>query len=155
VTPGIIIENIFEGELPMVVGYTGIKADTPTLVRQVAELKRNEAWVDSVFGDITDLVNRGKELFKNKKFEQIGKLLNKNQNLLATLNVSSKELDRLIKVAMEAGAYGAKLSGAGGGDCMFAFVGENKREQVGAAIEKAWGVWMKVRTGAEGVRLEV
>jgi hypothetical protein len=38
---------------------------------------------------------------------------------------------------------------------MFAFVGENKREQVGAAIEKAGGVWMKVRTGAEGVRLEV
>lgn len=155
VTPGIIIEDIFAGELPMVVGYTGIKADTPTLVRQVAELKRNEGWVDSVFADITGLVNRGKELFKNKKFERVGKLLTKNQKLLATLNVSSKELDKLIKVSMEAGAYGAKLSGAGGGDCMFAFVAEGKREQVGKAIEKVGGVWMKVKMGAEGARLEV
>jgi len=60
VTPGTIIEKIYEDNLPMVVGYTGIKADTPTLVRQVAELRRNEKWVDSVFGDIKDLVNEAK-----------------------------------------------------------------------------------------------
>jgi mevalonate kinase len=36
VTPGDIIESVWEGNLPMVVGYTGVKADTPTLIRQVA-----------------------------------------------------------------------------------------------------------------------
>lgn len=154
VTPGTVIENVYEGNLPMVVGYTGVKADTPTLIRQVAELKRNEGWVEAVFGDITDLVNRAKILFVKQDFEQLGKLMNKNQKLLSTLNVSSVELDKLIKVSKESGANGAKLSGAGGGDCMISFTAESKRENVIEAIKVAGGVWMDVRTGAPGVRLE-
>lgn len=154
VTPGTIIENIYDEELPMVVGYTGVKADTPTLVRQVAELKRNEKWVDSVFGDIKDLVNDAKTLFKTQDFIRLGKLMNKNQKLLSTLNVSSVELDRMIKGSKDAHAYGAKLSGAGGGDCMIAFVNEENRMEVVKAIYDAGGKWMNVRTGAEGVRLE-
>lgn len=155
VTPGKVIENIYDGNLPMVVGYTGIKADTPTLVRQVAELRRQEKWVDAVFKNITELVNKGKEVFKSKDFDQLGKLINKNQELLSSLNISSKELDNLIKIAMNSGASGAKLSGAGGGDCMIAFCTEEKRTKVVDSIEKVGGVWMNVRTGAEGVRVEI
>jgi len=154
VTPGTVIESIYEGELPMMVGYTGVKADTPTLIRQVAELKRNEAWVDSVFSDITMLVDQAKNYFKSNDFVQLGKLMNKNQKLLSTLNVSSTELNNLIKSAMGAGAYGAKLSGAGGGDCMIAFGDSQYIQKIGEAIEQARGIWMKVRTGAEGVRIE-
>jgi len=149
-----VIEKIFEGELPMVVGYTGIKADTPTIVRQVAELRRQEKWVDAVMGDIDDLVKQAKIMFKNKEIEQLGKLMNRNQELLQTLNVSSKELDNLIRAARKAGAYGAKLSGAGGGDCMMALVGSKQKEQVVEKIKRAGGVYMDVKTGAEGVRRE-
>jgi len=155
VTPGVVIENIYTGDLPMVVGYTGVKADTPTLIRQVAELKRNEGWVDSVFADITKLVNRAKDEFAKNDFVQLGKLMNKNQKLLETLNVSSSELDNLIKATRSGGASGAKLSGAGGGDCMIALAEQKVREQVGQRIEQVGGVWMRVKTGAEGVRLEV
>ncbi|MFH2019418.1 MAG: mevalonate kinase [bacterium] len=154
VTPGKVIEKIFEGELPMVVGYTGIKADTPTIVRQVAELRRQEKWVDAVMGDISDLVKQVKIWFKSKEIEQLGKLMNMNQELLQTLNVSSKELDKLISAARKAGAYGAKLSGAGGGDCMIAFVGKDNKRKVIEQIKKAGGIYMEVKTGAEGVRVE-
>lgn len=154
VTPGTTIENIYDGELPMVVGYTGVKADTPTLIRQVAELKRNEGWVDSVFSDITELVNRAKTLFVKQDFVQLGKLMNKNQKLLSTLNISSVELDKLIKVSRDGGSYGAKLSGAGGGDCMVAFVSIDKKDKVVKDLKDAGGIWMDVKTGAEGVRLE-
>lgn len=154
VTPGKVIENIYEGDLPMVVGYTGVKADTPTLVRQVAELKRKEGWVDSVFADISKLVESAKDEFKNNNFEQLGKLMNRNQELLSTLNVSSRELDRLIKVSKQSGAYGAKLSGAGGGDCMIALIHDVERDELGKSIEEAGGIWLKVKTGAEGVKLE-
>lgn len=155
VTPGKIIENLFEGDLPMVVGYTGVKADTPTLVRQVAELKRKEKWVDSVFADMAKSVVQAKEEFKKNKFVQLGKLMDRNQELLSTLNVSSNELDKLIEIAKSNGAWGAKLSGAGGGDCMIALVDAEGRERVGRAINEAGGVWMEVKTGAEGVKLEV
>jgi len=80
--------------------------------------------------------------------------MNKNQKLLSTLNVSSVELDNLIKATREAGAYGAKLSGAGGGDCMIAFVNNENRKIVIDSIVEAGGIWMNVATGAEGVRLE-
>ena len=154
VTPGKVIESIFTGELPLVVGYTGIKADTPTIVRQVAELKRREKWVDSVFGDITELVERAKIAFQGNDFVQLGKLMDRNQELLGTLNVSSDMLDKLIRNTRKAGAYGAKLSGAGGGDCMIAMVSPKLRDAAGEAIEKAGGAWMRVKTGAEGVKLE-
>jgi mevalonate kinase len=154
VTPGDIIESVWEGNLPMVVGYTGVKADTPTLIRQVAELKRNEGWVESVFADIINLVNKAKTLFEKKDFVQLGKLMNKNQKLLATLNVSSVELDKMIKGAKDAKAYGAKLSGAGGGDCMIALTDKKYSKEVMEGIVSAGGIWMNVKTGAEGVRLE-
>lgn len=154
VTPGIVIENIYDGDLPMVVGYTGIKADTSTLIRQVAELKRNEKWVDSVFGDIKDLVNEAKIQFVKKDFVRLGKLMNKNQKLLSTLNVSSLELDKLIKASTDSGAYGAKLSGAGGGDCMVALCSNENKDKVVKVITAAGGTWMNVKTGAEGVRIE-
>lgn len=154
VTPGTVIEQIYEDELPMVVGYTGVKADTPTLIRQVAELKRNEAWVESVFKDITQLVNEAKTSFMKKDFVQLGKLMNRNQKLLSTLNVSSAKLDKLITEVKKAGALGAKLSGAGGGDCMIALTDNVTRDKVVEAIGVAKGEWMNVLTGAEGVRLE-
>ena len=154
VTPGTVIEKIYQGELPMVVGYTGVKADTPTLIRQVAELKRNESWVESVFGDIKDLVNEAKVGFEKKDFAYLGKLMNTNQKLLATLNVSSAELDKLIKASRDGGADGAKLSGAGGGDCMVALVKKDNRAKVVEAIKAKDGAWMDVRTGAQGVRIE-
>lgn len=154
VTPGTVIENIFEGGLPIVVGYTGVKADTPTLVRQVAELKRKEKWVESVFKDISQLVDEAKNCFTKKDFVQLGKLMDRNQKLLSTLNVSSAKLDQLITAAREAGALGAKLSGAGGGDCMMAVTDKSRRKGVIEAIGKAGGQWMNILTGAEGVRLE-
>ena len=154
VTPGAVIEPVYESELPLVVGYTGIKADTPTIIRQVAELKRKEQWVDSVFRDIKDLVNKAKKEFMQKNFAQLGLLMDNNQKLLSTLRVSSKELDNLIRAVREVGAYGAKLSGAGGGDCMVAFCPEEKLDDAGSAIERAGGIWMKVKTGAEGVKFD-
>ena len=155
VSPGKVIENLYVGELPMIVGYTGIKADTPTLIRQVAELKRNEKWVDSVFAEIEELSNEGRVSIKANNWQDLGKLIARNQVLLESLNVSSKELDKLIASANKAGALGSKLSGAGGGDCMIAFCELTKRDEIVEAIKHDGGIWMDVKTGAEGVRLEL
>ena len=133
VTPGTVIENIYIGDLPMVVGYTGVKADTPTLIRQVAELKRNEGWVESVFADITKLVNRAKSLFEKNDFAQLGKPEQESETT-GDVERFSVELDRLIKVSMDTERTG--LSGAGGGDCMVTFMIKQKerRERI-----NGWG----------------
>jgi len=149
------IEELKVRELPIVVGYTGVKAKTAELVRQVAELKKKQpekvgAWLEQM----GMMVEKGRKLLIKKKWQELGKLMSENQEILRHLGVSSQRLERLIEVAMEAGADGAKLSGAGKGDCMIALVEEEKREGVEKAIEVAGGKVLRVRLGAEGVRRE-
>jgi len=56
----------------------------------------------------------------------IGDLLNKQQDILReVLHISTSTIDRMIDKALNAGAFGAKINGSGGGGCMFAYAPEN------------------------------
>jgi mevalonate kinase len=140
---------------PLVVGYTGIKADTTSLI-QMVEQKKNAfpQKVDRIFEAIAKLVVDGKNKMTEGDWERVGKLMEFNQEYLRDLGVSSEKLEALIHAAKSAGAWGAKLSGAGGGDCMIALSPEDKREAVIAAIRDSKGEVVDVLCGAEGVRLE-
>ncbi len=141
-------------ELPLVVGYTGIKADTPTIVRMVASLKNREPdKVEQIFENITVIVKKAQQAFIDDDKQFLGNLASNNQDLLRELGVSTKELDNLIKASEQAGSYGAKLSGAGGGDCMIAFSNGNK-SNIEKAIDDAGGKVLHIKTNAPGVRIE-
>jgi mevalonate kinase len=155
VTEGRVISPIKITEMPLVIGYTGVKADTPTLVRMVREKKIKEpSKINNIFNEIENIVNLAKSEIENKNWEEIGRLMNLNQDLLRGLDVSSKELENLIKAVLGAGAYGAKLSGAGGGDCMIAIADENNLDKIKQAIEKAGGSIVDAKVPAEGVKIE-
>jgi len=153
-TAGKVIKPIMVKELPIVVGYTGIKADTPTLVRMVAEKLSNEPEkINRIFDKTEEIVHLAKNEIEKSNWEKIGQLMNSNQELLRELGVSSKELENLIAAALKGGAYGAKLSGAGGGDCMFAIANKKNLDNIKDAIEKAGGKIVKVKISAEGVKI--
>jgi mevalonate kinase len=154
VTGGKVIKPLNVGDLPIVVGYTGVKADTPSLVRKVADIrsKRFES-VEKIFDDIAKIVKKSKELVSKREFEELGKLMNENQALLKKLSVSSNRLDRLIDASRQAGAYGAKLSGAGGGDCMIALCSEDRMKDVEAAINITGGKVVDVKFDSEGLKM--
>ena len=65
----------------------------------------------------------------------VGQLLDLNQMLLSGLFVSTPEIEQLCATARQAGALGAKLTGAGGGGCVVALVAG---ETEGAAVLGAW-----------------
>jgi mevalonate kinase len=50
----------------------------------------------------------------------VGKLFTENHRLLVRLGVSTPTLDHLVDFAIQHGALGAKLSGAGGGGVVIA-----------------------------------
>jgi len=142
-------------EVPVVVGYTGIKADTSTLVRQVAETKKeHEGVITGIFETISLGVQEAKIALEKGNWPRAGELMNINQGLLEALGVNTRELSSLIYACREAGAFGAKLSGAGGGDCMIALVDDQIKTRVEEAITKAGGRVLRVKLGAEGVRNE-
>lgn len=138
--------------LPLVVGYTGIERSTGALVENVRALKeKSPEIVDPIIENIGRITVEAKYRIENG--EDIGELMNTNHGLLVELGVSSPELDSLVKAALDAGARGAKITGAGGGGCMIAYAPDS-REAVANAIEKLGFRAFDSATTSEGVAVE-
>lgn len=149
------LDPVSVGTLPLVIGYTGAKADTTRLVQDVARKREREPEkVDRIFDAIAALVVQAKHRMKQGEWDHVGKLFDFNQEYLRDLGVSSEKLESLILAAKQAGAWGAKLSGAGGADCMIALAPEDRRRAVEAAIVQAGGEIVSAPSNAEGVRVE-
>lgn len=71
---------------------------------------------------------------------RLGILLSDNHFLLQQLGVSTNKLDLLVRIAHEAGALGAKLSGKGSGGNMIALVNPSDAKQVASALLSAGAV---------------
>jgi mevalonate kinase len=142
-------------DLPLVVGYTGIKADTVTIINAVKEKeKREPELVQGAYAGIAALVEEARVALMRKDWPRLGELMDSNEHLLETLDVGSDVLTRLINAARGAGAWGAKLSGAGVGDCMIALVPAGRRDAVSEAISDAGGQVIDAALHAPGARVE-
>jgi len=118
----------------ILVGFTpneGLTAKTVSLVRDL--WKNNTAVYEKVFDEIDSMVLQSIQAIQNNDFELLGHLMNMNHGLLNTLQVSTPELERLIMIARESGALGAKLTGGGGGGAMIALCEDT--DTIQAAIE--------------------
>jgi mevalonate kinase len=123
-----------DAQLPLVIGYTGIERSTKVLIEDVKALRdKFPEIIDSITDNIDKITREAKHRIENS--EDIGELMSINHGLLAALGVSNFKLDSLVYAALEAGAKGAKLTGAGGGGCMIAYVPDNG-DAVAEAIEK-------------------
>lgn len=152
---GKVIESIKVKSLSLVIGYSGIKADTKTIVKKLGQrYKQNRIEIEEKFIKIAKIVEKARKALINNNYNELGLLMNQNHKLLKELGVSSDRLDTMIEDALKAGASGAKLSGAGGGDCMIALVSEEKKKLVSEAVSKAGGTVIKVNPNAQGVRIE-
>ena len=155
VTGGKVIEPLSIENLPLIVGYSGIKADTVTLINKVKEKANKEPQVvENIYNEIKSVVEKAKSFILSSNWQEVGNLMSENQKLLVDIGVSIERLNDMISYAISAGAYGAKLSGAGGGDCMIALGPSDRRRSIGEAIEKAGGEIIDVKTNAGGVRIE-
>ena len=63
--------------------------------------------------------------------------MNENHRLLQLIGVSSPELEGLVEAARQAGALGAKLSGAGRGGNIIALVTQETRSRVDMMLRLA------------------
>ncbi|PSP15528.1 mevalonate kinase [Halobacteriales archaeon QH_10_67_13] len=107
-------------DLPFVIGYDGGAGDTGALVAGVRELRERYEFAADAVAAIGDLVRRGERALAAGDRAELGRLMNFNHGLLSALGVSSGSLDAMVWAARDAGAAGAKLTGAGGGGCVVA-----------------------------------
>lgn len=133
-------EKLPQRKMPLLVVYSGNKADTKTLVEKVAILKKNNPQkTDGIFQKIGDLVEKSKSAYLKSEWKTLGNLFNQNHKYLIDLGVSTDKLNLLAEKANEFGAFGAKLSGAGGGDCLILLYPQENKEAIIEAMLKNGG----------------
>ena len=113
-------ERLEAPDLPIVIGFDGGAGDTGTLVAGVRSLREEYDFAADTVESIGDIVRNGERTLAEGDLEELGALMDFNHGLLSALGVSSRSLDTMVWAARDAGAYGAKLTGAGGGGCIVA-----------------------------------
>ena len=136
--------------IEIVMGNTGKVADTTAAVAGVRERKEKEPEkYEQIFDRAENIAYLAKNALINEDYKELGKLMNENHKLLQQIEVSSRELDFLVKLARERGALGAKLTGGGLGGNMIALTpGRDLQEEVANAIEKEGFQTLKTIIGA-------
>jgi mevalonate kinase len=137
----------------IIIGSTGIVANTKAMVEGVAERKkRNPEKYNRLFKQAEELAFKGRKALEELDLKKVGALMNENHRLLQEIEVSCKELDYLVNLARKQGALGAKLTGGGGGGCMTALTPTKKlQETVATTIEKEGYEVLRTKIGVEKI----
>lgn len=95
---------------------TGPKLPTSETVGRVTKLlKEKKEYAEGILNKINECSVKGLEYLYKNEFENVGKIMYENHELLKLLEVSSEKLDKAVSIARKHKAHGAKLSGGGGG----------------------------------------
>jgi len=138
--------------LRLVLADTGIAASTRAAVADVRALATNApAKTASLFDRIGALALEARDCLERGATARLGELMTANHSLLRALRVSSVELDRLVEAALDAGAYGAKLSGGGRGGHIIALVGEHSADKVAQNLRRSGAKRVMATTVGESI----
>jgi len=121
----------------LVIANSGITASTTEVVSDVRKLKKAfPEKFEKIFSDYKALSKKAKEALLKSDDVSIGKLMNKNHELLQDITVSNEINDKLVEIAINNGALGAKLTGTGRGGLVIALArNEGIQENISKAIE--------------------
>ncbi|ELZ49406.1 mevalonate kinase [Halorubrum coriense DSM 10284] len=154
-------EPIDAPNLPFVVGFDGGAGDTGELVAGVRELRAEHEFAADTVESVGDLVRTGEALLAAADPEsdpepallaELGELMDFNHGLLAALGVSARSLDAMVWAARDAGAHGAKLTGAGGGGCIVA-LDESDATETALSFTQGCEEAFRAELATEGVRV--
>ena len=126
--------------LPLVVASTGIKHSTGELVDGVRRFKdKNNVLFDNLAKQASDICLQARTALASGRRDKIGELMNENQIILQQIGVSHYKAEDLIQICNNAGAVGAKLTGAGGGGSVIALAATKQDSANIASRVKAAG----------------
>lgn len=111
-------------ELPIIpdlsVVYCGYKRPTPEVIALVNVAQQQQPQIyESIYKCIEICVQQAIMAIKQHKWAMLGKLFKHHHGLLAAIGVSNEHLDALVyQLTKQREILGAKISGAGLGDCI-------------------------------------
>ncbi len=123
--------------LDFVIADSGIKANTKQVVSEVRKrYDKDREKYSNIFQEIALITSQAKPFLQESNITMIGILMTQNHYLLKQLGVSNDKLDRMVEIALQAGAYGAKLAGSGKGGNIIAIVDDKVKDEVIKKLKK-------------------
>ena len=108
-------------KLPCVVAHTGVARDSGSVHGSIRpRWLAGEEKVRKGYERISEIGRLGKKALVEEDWRRLGRLMNENHAIQRELGGSGPSNEALIKLALDAGALGAKLAGAGRGGTIIA-----------------------------------
>lgn len=109
--------------------FTGMTRSSSSIL---TEQKENTKNMFKELDKIKSLAIDAKNFIEREEYDDVGYLLNKNWILKKELssNISNPEIEEMYNLAMNAGALGGKIAGAGGGGFLLLYVNREQQNNV-------------------------
>ena len=121
------IEN--EPNFQLVIVNSNIEHSTESMVSGVkAFVIKNKEEFSKLLNQESKLVENVLKLLKENNPEELWEKINQNQKYLEAIGISNNQLKKMTEIGQKT-AFGAKITGSGGGGCIFALTNESNVEQ--------------------------
>ncbi len=151
-----IIRNSIEPSKPLqlIVAYDEGRRQTAELISKVDGFRRSApSHFSALLTANNVMVEKVTNLIKLGRTADIGAYLNFYQAILSNMNLSNPEIDSLVESSLDGGAFGAKLTGAGGRGSIIALSPDNKFKKIGKSLSRISERVIEVTLPAPGVRV--
>jgi len=117
-----------EPKFQLVIVNSNIKHSTDSMVSKVKAFKiKNKEEFSKLSDQESKLVEDVLKLLKENNTKELGEKINQNQKYLETIGISNNQLREMIEIGQKT-SFGAKITGSGGGGCIFTLTDESNLE---------------------------
>ena len=118
-----------EPNFQLVIANSNIEHSTESMVSGVKMFGiKNKEKFTKLLNQQSKLIEDVLKLLKENNPEKLGQKINQNQKYLETIGISNNQLKKMIEIGQKT-SFGAKITGSGGGGCIFALTNESNVEQ--------------------------
>lgn len=122
---------------PILISFSGEQRQTINAINKVAGLFQNQPkLIHNHFREIEFCAKRGIESMISGNIEEIGRLFEKNHEILKNFHLSTNKIEKIREIAKNNEAYGSKLTGAGLGGSVIIVGSKDTLETISKILRK-------------------
>ncbi|MCK4590537.1 MAG: hypothetical protein KAT86_02195 [Candidatus Latescibacteria bacterium] len=145
--------ELYLDQFPLILAHTGLQRVSGAVHKPIRDRwLEGERKVRETYVRMAHLARMGKKALIDGDWKELGALMNENHRLTRELGGSGSKNEELIQIALDCGAMGAKLAGAGGGGTIIAL--HSQPEEMIEALKKAGAERILFPKPVEGVKTE-
>ena len=117
-------------DFQLVISNSNIEHSTEKVVAKVQKFKeQNETEFAELCSKESELIDDVLRMFRENEITELGKKIIENQKSLEAIGVSNDRLREMIKIGNKS-SFGSKITGAGGGGCIFSLGNEKNADEI-------------------------